>query len=330
MFDPSLVGHQHIREYLLERVLAESFSGSMLFSGPNCIGKRRVALELAKRELCIFHNACGQCSNCLMFSEPLPIELPNLLRIVPEGKAGLIRIGVIRDDDLIEGGVIQWAHRASLPSYHRWILIEDAHYLNNASANMILKILEEPPVQACFILVTHRPEAVISTIRSRCERINFKSLNNDETWAVAKNAGWGDEQRELWITLASGSLTYLDSESFHRTSNQINAWISLLTGSPLTNLRDSMLPKKDVTTSQNEQLRKSLELLLLILSDIIRCRNNRTPRLKPWLLDLQRLANSSISIEQPQLQLFEALRNVIRNPNPEFVFREITASLQSQ
>lgn len=330
MFDSLLIGHQNIREHLMGRVASESLSGSMLFAGPNCIGKRRVALELAKRELCLLHNACGQCPNCAMFTEPLPVELPNLLRIAPEGKAGLIRIGAIRGNDLIEGGIIQWAHHASLSGYHRWIIIEDAHQLNGASANIILKILEEPPEGTHFILVTHRPEAVICTIRSRCERVNFKLLNNNETWVVAKNAGWEDDKRDLWTTLAAGTFSYLDNESFSRAYNQIDTWISLLKKNPFNDLRNCMLPTKDIYTSQNEQLRKSLELLLLILSDINRCRNCRPIHLKTWFVDIQQLADSSFSIKQPQLQLFESLRNTVRNPNPESVLREIVTSLQLQ
>jgi len=328
MFDPSIVGHKDIREHLLKEILAERLGKSIIFSGPNCIGKRRVALELAKRETCVSYNACGQCSSCAMFTEPIPTELPNLLRIAPDGKAGLIRIGAIRGDDLVNGGVIQWAHRASLSNYHRWIIIEDAHRLNSTSANIILKILEEPPIGTHFILVTHYPEAVISTIRSRCERINFKYLSNDETWTVAKKAGWKDEKRELWTTLSSGTFSYLDKDSFQRIFNQINAWISLLKKIPFSNLYDHMLPKKDIGISQNEQLHKSLELLLLILSDINRCRNNRPIRLKSWLADIQQLSTSELSIKEPQVKLFKSLRNTIRNPNPESIIREIATSLQ--
>ena len=329
MFDSSLVGHENIRKHLLKQVLSKKMNGSMLFAGPNCIGKRKVALELAKRELCLLRNACGKCANCIIFNEPLPIELPNLLRIIPEGKADLIRIGTIRDNDLVDGGIIQWAHRASLPDCHSWIVIEDAHRLNESSANMVLKILEEPPIGTHFILVTHRPESVINTIRSRCERVNFKPLDSDEVWTVAKNAGWDDCHRELWVTLSSGTFSYLDHKSFHRASSQIHAWISLINGSSFSELRNIVSPKKDINISQSEQLRKSLELLLLILSDINRCRNNQLPHLKPWLIDIQLLANSSVLTEKSQIQIFEALRNTIRNINPESILREIVISLQS-
>ena len=211
MFDPQIKGHQVLRQRLLERAQGGRMGGSLLFTGPEGVGKRRVAMELAQRELCFSRTACGQCEGCRMFKgELLPVELPNFLRIAPEGKAGLIRIGSIREDDLVEGGVIQWAHRAPPPRCHRWILIEDAHRLNGSSANMLLKVLEEPPAGTHFLLVTHRPEAMLQTIRSRCERIAFQPLTLDETWAVARSAGWEQDQRERWTALASGTLRYLE------------------------------------------------------------------------------------------------------------------------
>ena len=192
-----------MRERLLDRAGTGRMGGSLLFTGPDGVGKRRVALELAQRELCFRRTACGQCEGCLMCNDPLPVELPNLLRIAPEGKAGLIRTGAIRGDDLVEGGVIQWAHRAPPPGCHRWILVEDAHRLNGASANMLLKTLEEPPAGTHFLLVTHRPEAMLQTIRSRCERIAFLPLGAEETWAVASRAGWAEADREAWTALAA-------------------------------------------------------------------------------------------------------------------------------
>ena len=234
MFNPLLIGHREVRERLLERCEAERLGGSLLFIGPDGVGKRRVAMELAQRELCFRRTACGQCQGCLMFQGELPVELPNLLRIAPEGKAGLIRIGAIRGDDLVEGGVIQWAHRAPPPRCHRWILVEDAHRLNGASANMLLKTLEEPPEGTRFLLVTHRPDAMLPTIRSRCERVAFQPLGAEDLWTVAERAGWTGADRAPWTALASGTLRYLEPEAFRRASAQLEAWVSVAGGGSCT------------------------------------------------------------------------------------------------
>jgi len=328
VFDPALMGHTAVRERLLERVRTGRLGGSLLFCGPDGVGKRRVAMELAQRELCFRRTACGQCQGCLMFKGELPVELPNLLRIAPEGKAGLIRIGAIRGDDLVEGGVIQWAHRAPAPGCHRWIMVEDAHRLNGASANMLLKTLEEPPAGTHFLLVTHRPEAMLQTIRSRCERIAFQPLSAAESWAVARREGWEEESREPWTALSAGTLRYLEPEAFQRASDQLDAWIAVAGGVSFSSACAPLVPAKESEASQGEQVSQSLEILLLLMADVARCREGRAPRLIPWAAGIGKLAASAMGLEKPQARVFEALRNLIRNPSPDALLREISLTLQ--
>ena len=328
MFDPMLVGHRPIRERLLGRVRGELLGGSLLFTGPDGVGKRRVAMELAQRELCFRRTACGECEGCRMFQGDLPVELPNLLRIAPEGKAGLIKIGSIREDDLVEGGVISWAHRAPPPGCHRWILVEDAHRLNGASANMLLKTLEEPPPGTLFLLVTHRPEAMLPTIRSRCERIPFRPLGPAEVWAVAQRAGWEEPQRDRWTALSCGTLRYLDPEAFQRACDQLEAWIGLAGGSAFS-ASGALTPDKTSDLSQGEQVSQCLELLLLLLGDIGRMREGQAIRLGPWADEITRLAQSPLGLEQPQTRVFEGLRSLARNPFADSLLREVAMACRS-
>jgi DNA polymerase-3 subunit delta' len=327
MFDPSLAGHRPVRERLLERLEAGRLAGALLFTGPDGVGKRRVAMELAQRELCFRRSACGVCEGCLLFKGELPVELPNFLRVAPEGKAGLIRIGAIRGDDLVEGGVIQWAHRTPPPRCHRWILVEDAHRLNAASANMLLKTLEEPPAGTHFLLVTHRPEAVLATIRSRCERIAFQPLAASEAWAVARGEGWEESAREPWTALAAGTLRYLEPEAFKRASDQVEAWIALGGGAAFAEACAPLLPARDAGPSQGEQVARSLEILLLLLADVARCREGLNPRLAPWSPGIRSLAGSGLALDRPQARALEALRNLARNPSPDSLLREVALEL---
>ena len=328
MFDPAIKGHLSVRTRLWERLEAGRLPGSMLFVGLEGIGKRRVAMELAQRELCFRRNACGQCEGCRAFkADPLPVEWPNLLRIAPEGKAGLIRIGAIREDDLVEGGVIRWAHQAAPAGCHRWILVEDAHRLNGASANMLLKTIEEPPAGTHFLLITHRPESVLQTIRSRCERIAFSPLQDDEAWAVAQEAGWKEEDRPVWTALASGTLRYLDPEAFDRASRQIEAWMDLAEGDLFASASKPLLPEKDSELAQGEQVARGLELLMLVLGDVARLREGKALRLEPWRPRIQKLAQSALSLPVPLHGAFDALRNLARNPSAESLLREVAMTL---
>lgn len=329
MFDPGIQGHLPIRQRLMERVLSERLSGALVLVGPNGIGKRRVALELAQRELCFRRTACGECAGCLPFkTDPLPLELPNLLRIAPEGKAGLIKIGVIREDDLVEGGVIRWAHQASLPGTHRWILVEDAHRLNGFSANMLLKILEEPPPGTHFLLITHRPEAMLQTIRSRCERIPLKALNDAEAWEIAASSGWETTDQAAWVALAGGTLRYLDSAAFALAVAQVEAWLAIAAGQPFAAAAGPLLPEKNSPLAQNEQVTQVLELLLRLLADTARLREGRPLHLAPWQPGIEALARTSLDLKGPVETIHTAMRHLTRNPFAESLLREIAMSLR--
>ncbi len=332
MFDPGLRGHHAIREKLLERLRAGRLPGTLLFTGPDAVGKRRVAMELAEREICFRKTACGACEACRLFKggssgEELPVELPNLLRIAPEGKAGLIKIGAVRDSDLVEGGVIRWASLSPAPGCHRWILVEDAHRLNGAAANMLLKTLEEPPPGTHFLLVTHRPEAVLQTIRSRAQRLAFGPLSDEEAWAAASAAGWAEADRATWLALAEGTLRGLDEAAFARAKAQVEAWLALGAGASFEASAEALLPDKDASVSQSEQLRTPVELLLRILADLGRLRADKAPALAPWRDGLARLAATELDLRRPMEAAATALQSLSRNPSPEPLLRELAMAM---
>ncbi|WP_243319771.1 hypothetical protein [Geothrix sp. SG200] len=335
MFAPEIVGHHTIRQRLLDRLRSGRIRGSLLFTGPEGIGKRRVALELARREICLRRNACGQCEGCRMvMGEDLPFELPNLLRLSPEGKAGVIRIDQIREgldsnnQPRFSRGVIEWASLAPPVGCHRWVLVEEAHRLHENSANLLLKTLEEPPADTHFILVTHRPEALLQTIRSRCERIPFAPLGPEEAWAVALQQGWTEADRPRWTALGEGGLRLLDEAAFRRAEAQVDAWLALLGGQPFSEVGGALLPDKESTLAQGEQLRQPLELLLRLLADLARLRAGQAPALEPWREALELLAARDRDLGPPQQAVLEGLRHLPRNLSPEPLLREVGLALQ--
>lgn len=89
---------------------------------------------------------------------------PDLLRVKPDGN--VIKIASIRD-------AIKFLNTAPTVKERKIILIEEAHKFNKESANALLKVLEEPPSYALFILQTNNEMAIIETLYSRCQIINF-------------------------------------------------------------------------------------------------------------------------------------------------------------
>ena len=328
MFDKSILGHTGIRQRLSERINANKLAAALLFVGPEGIGKRRVALELAQREICFKREACGICGACALFkASPLPREFPNLLRIAPEGKAGLIKVDAIREDDLVEGGVIRWAHQAAPPGCHRWIVVEDAHRLGKASANMLLKTLEEPPPGTFFILLTHKPDSMLPTIRSRAERVSFSPLNQTEMREIAISRGWAGQELDAWVALSNGTLKYIDRAMFSRACSQIEAWISVMEGVPLKEVSEALLPDKSSELAHSQQTVMALEQLLTVLGELTRASEGNPARLPQWASRLNSLEDKQIDVHNGYKCALSAIWALARNISPEAALRKIALAL---
>lgn len=150
---------KELRNSLQQRRL----SHSLLITGQRGVGKTELARELAKTGLCETPelSACGQCSSCHQFaagSHPDWIEIEK-----PEDKREIL-IDQIRD---FCADIQLTASQAR----GRYAHIRNADQLNKASANALLKTLEEPPRGVTIILSVTNLSRVPATIRSRCARV---------------------------------------------------------------------------------------------------------------------------------------------------------------
>lgn len=171
---------------------------ALLIRGSAGIGKQDFALELARSLLCnvpIETHACGECASCLWFKE---MHHPDFRLISPEDaelsedtpkkkatKKSQISVAQIRQ--LIDYLSLS-QHQAS---GYRVILISPAETLNIASANALLKMLEEPPANTLFLLVTNQPQRLLATITSRCQAIDMPLPSKQDalSWLKEQNVG---------------------------------------------------------------------------------------------------------------------------------------------
>lgn len=172
---------------------------AILLSGPAGCGKRDFAQGLAKRLLCESASgameACGACLSCNWFSSG---NHPDFRLIEPAGdeaeeagnenspekkkKSEQIRIDQVRAlDDFL--GVGTHRHGA------RIIIIQPAEAMNQATANALLKILEEPTANTLFILITSNKKRLLPTILSRCQAINFPKPAPELAMAWLRDSG---------------------------------------------------------------------------------------------------------------------------------------------
>lgn len=134
----------------------------LLICGPPAVGKRRFAERLARAVLCHAPadsgDACGRCDGCRQYAAGAH---PDVSTLTPEEPGKVIRVDQLR----------AFTDRLHLtPQYQSGRLgwIDPAEQLNIASANSLLKTLEEPPEGTHLILVTSQADRLLPTIRSRC------------------------------------------------------------------------------------------------------------------------------------------------------------------
>ena len=209
-----IIGHEVIIDVLRGYVRKERLPHALLFAGDEGIGKRLTAINLAKTLNCNALNGlhdmhhdidcCDECTSCRKIDK---LMHPDLFLIRPEGPGGQIQVSAVRE--LQES-------LSYKPYEGRWkvAIIDDADALNLSAANAFLSTLEEPPAQAIIILITARPDMLLETIRSRCQRLNFSPLPLGSMGQLLKDKYKGLDNRQLMLLseLSGGRLGHAMSE----------------------------------------------------------------------------------------------------------------------
>lgn len=107
---------------------------------------------------------CGSCDTCRRIANR---SHPDVLALEPEKKSRIISIEAMRETFL------PWTSRQSFEGGWKVGIIVFADRLNDASANAFLKTLEEPPPRTLFLMLTDKPDALLPTIRSRCQCLDL-------------------------------------------------------------------------------------------------------------------------------------------------------------
>lgn len=189
---------------------------ALLLRGRAGTGKYEFALSVSKAILCSQANelqqACGNCPSCAWFAEGTH---PDFMLIGPEDadnaddeapkkkttKKSQISVAKIRKliDDLSLS-----SHQAN---GYRVIVISPADMLNGAAANALLKMLEEPPANTLFLLVTSQPQRLLATITSRCQTVDMPLPSKTEalTWLALQLNPQQISNAENLLDLAGGA-----------------------------------------------------------------------------------------------------------------------------
>ena len=169
----------HTKQWQQARLAVEQnrLAHAVLLSGTEGSGIGRFALEFAQFLLCETGTqtaACGQCRSCLLFNAG---NHPDLLVVSPEGNGTQIKVEAVRD-------LIAYLQLSNHYGRYKIVIIEPAEGLNRHSANSLLKTLEEPAPSTLLMLVSYHAGKLPVTIRSRCQKISFNSVDRQSarTW----------------------------------------------------------------------------------------------------------------------------------------------------
>jgi DNA polymerase-3 subunit delta' len=208
-----LAGHRTVLGLLARAVAADTLPPSLIFAGPEGVGKRAAAIALAQTLNCprtlrpapwpepsatpLAIDACGTCATCSRMAREIH---PDLIVVRP-GETGNILLKSVRED------VIQKIGFKPFEGRRRVVIFDAADGLLPDSQDALLKTLEEPPPSSVLVLVTAQPGLLLPTVRSRCPTVRFAPLATAVVvdWLMT-HEGLAEAPARAVASIAHGSL----------------------------------------------------------------------------------------------------------------------------
>lgn len=311
---------------------------ALLLIGAPGVGKCTIAKTLASAWLCLQRTpdgACGQCESCRKWSAENTHTDLRSLHPTPDQ----IKIEAVRE-------MRQWMNFAPTVAPFRFVIIEEAHRLNPAAANALLKTLEEPPPRYHFLLTSPASDLLIPTILSRCQIVRLGLLDHSSLYTALLQQGVEPILAEKLTELADGAigkaLRMCETASAETAEWQtLNALLDLFAelgdlpveGALRFAERFRTLCKQLENTSQEQTsartaLATGLEYLLAWYRDSLALETGRL-RFRSYRPALERFASRFSPSQRLQgiEQIAEARRAILGNANAQIVTEALFANL---
>ncbi|MEG2119865.1 MAG: DNA polymerase III subunit delta, partial [Pseudoflavonifractor sp.] len=189
----ALAGNAPLKAQLAQQTDRRGLSHAYILAGPKGSGRRTLALLLAAGLCCTAEPAenrpCRQCPDCRKIFSGIH---PDLIRVGADGKdISVGQVRSLRSDAYIRPNEAQ----------RKVYLLENAQTMNAAAQNAMLKLLEEGPAYAAFLLLTDNAGAMLQTVRSRCETLTLSPVTEGEA-AAYLHARFPDKSPDLLTAAA--------------------------------------------------------------------------------------------------------------------------------
>jgi DNA polymerase-3 subunit delta' len=199
----AITGHRPLLELLARAIARGTLPPSLVFSGPAGVGKRLTATALAQALNCERPvpfgdgtDACGACNACTRIARGVHADV----LVLEPGESGTIKLDQVRE-------AIERTGYRPFEGRRRLVAIDGADALNVEAQNALLKTLEEPPPASVFVLITDRPDVLLPTVRSRCQRLRFGPLSpGDVADVLMRDHGMSAPEAHAAAAAADGSV----------------------------------------------------------------------------------------------------------------------------
>ena len=264
-----VVGNERIKRILKLALERNRVPNSLLFCGPEGVGKKAMALTLAKTLNCLnlTTDSCDECPSCEAIDRGVH---PDVMVIAAERQE--IKIDQTRF-------LKQMAYLRPMTGKKRVFIVVDASEMSDPAANSLLKVLEEPPPYSHLILVTASPFLLFPTILSRCQTLAFSAIGREEIEKILLERNFGTEQARILALLVDGNLDWaLDLEWEEVQSLKEESWA--LFEALASSDRSALFLERFGTLAKavQEEFGRTLEIFSSFVRDILLLRLGGDPQ----------------------------------------------------
>jgi len=365
-----IIGLDEIKKELIAAINGNHVAHAQLFLGNEGSANLALALAYSRYINCEDkqpHDSCGKCISCNQFNKLTHPDLqmvfpmaalekigkdelkPHLLKqfrafVQQQGYGGLQEWGVFIGAEnkqfnipVDEGrSILQNIAMKPYLSPYKIVLIWLPELMNNATANAILKVLEEPPAQTLFLLVANDYEKLLATILSRCQMVKVKAFSNAETEQYLLSKALCDTEKAKKIAkMAGGNLnkaTFLSGEVQDDNYAVFTTWMRLCFSRKFADL----LPFcEDLSKKGRENLKGLLHYSMQILRDSLITSFEANALVKQDETELKFIHNFAKQLNLDKAEVIyhllnEAFTHIERNGNAKIVLFDTSVKISLQ
>ncbi len=323
----SILGQSQPKKTLTNALQNSSVAHAYLFYGPESIGKKKLAIALAKALNCKGADpldACDECESCRKIECCIHPDFFYLepVKSTPTSREAVIKIEAIRE---LQKKLAYLPYEGKT----KVVVIDSAELMNPQAMNSFLKTLEEPPSSTVLLLISSNPNKMLPTLLSRCQGIQFHRLASSDIRTIIKlqpqeeGKPWTESELDFRVHRSQGSVDRALAEDIDEIENLREQLLDVLEKVSFDRI-DIVFAFAKAWARHTEQLQPVLNELLGLIRDLALYRSGcaqsdiqngdlsakmipiaQTRSLKAWLDRFTTVRNTQIALSgNANAQLF--------------------------